>query len=305
MPLISLTNESHARTKAGTLYVVATPIGNKDDVTLRALNVLREVDLIAAEDTRKTRKFLSHHGIEGRFISYHEHNETERTPKLIRKLKHGVNIALVSNAGTPSMSDPGYRLILAATTNAVDVIPVPGVSAATAALSVAGLPTDSFIFIGFLSKKSGKRLKLLNELANEPRTLVFYESPKRILAFIEEILAAMGNRAGVLAREMTKLHEEFLRGSLSEIFESLRERPEIKGECTLLVAGCGHAGRINWEEIRSEIRSELASTGDSVSNIARSIAGKYGLSKNSIYAEALLIRKQMVDAKGQRTGGRN
>jgi 16S rRNA (cytidine1402-2'-O)-methyltransferase len=262
---------------------------------VRALNVLRKVDLIAAEDTRKTRRFLSQHGIENRFISYHEHNETERTPKLLSKLKHGINIALVSNAGTPSVSDPGYRLILAATTNTVNVIPVPGVSAATAALSVAGLPTDSFTFIGFLSKKTGKRLKLLNELANEPRTLVFYESPKRILAFIEEILAVMGNRAGVLAREMTKLHEEFLRGSLAEILESLRNRPEIKGECTLLVAGSGHAGRINWEEIRSELGRELASTGDSVSKIARSIAGKYGLSKNSVYAEALCIRKQMSE----------
>jgi 16S rRNA (cytidine1402-2'-O)-methyltransferase len=295
MPSILLINESQARTKAGTLYIVATPIGNRDDITLRALNVLRKVDLIAAEDTRKTRRLLSHYGIEGRFISYHEHNETERTPKLIGKLKQGVNIALVSNAGTPAMSDPGYRLILAATTSAVDVIPIPGVSAATAALSVAGLATDAFTFIGFISKKSGKRLKLLNELAKAPRTLVFYESPKRILTLIEEIRAVMGNRAGVLAREMTKLHEEFLRGSLADIFENLRNRLEIKGECTLLVAGCGSAGGTSWEEICSEIRKELASTGRPVSQIARGIAVKYGLSKNSVYAEALRIRKQMTE----------
>jgi 16S rRNA (cytidine1402-2'-O)-methyltransferase len=297
MPSISLTSESQTRTKTGTLYVVATPIGNQDDITLRALNVLRKVDLIAAEDTRKTRRFLSHHGIEARFISYHEHNETERTPKLIRKLRHGINIALVSNAGTPSVSDPGYRLILTATANSIMVIPIPGVSAAITALSVAGLPTDSFTFIGFLSKKSGKRLKLLQQLAHEPRTLVFYESPKRMLSLLEEIIAAMGNRTAVLAREMTKRHEEFLRGSLSELFEALRKRPEIRGECTLLVAGPGHAGEVNWEEIRSIIRRELASTDDSVSTIVRGIAAKYGLSKNSIYAEALCIRKQMENGR--------
>ena len=158
----------------GILYVVATPLGNRDDITLRALTVLRDVDLIAAEDTRKTRGFLTLHTIKNNLISYHEHNEAERTPSLIAKLQTGESIALVSNAGTPTVSDPGYRLIEAALANQLSVIPIPGVCAATAALSVAGLPTDSFIFVGFLAKKKAKRMRQLNELASETRTLIFY-----------------------------------------------------------------------------------------------------------------------------------
>ena len=161
----------------GTLYVVATPIGNRDDITVRGLAVLGGVDLIAAEDTRKTRRFLEYHGIRGSFISYHEHNEKERTPQLLAKLQHGVSIALVSNAGTPTVSDPGYRLVNSAAANGVPIVPIPGVSAAAAALSAAGLPTDAFTFAGFLPKKKTKRLRQLEDLSREPRTLIFYESP--------------------------------------------------------------------------------------------------------------------------------
>ena len=156
--------------KRGSLYVVATPIGNREDITVRALNTLREVDLIAAEDTRKTGNFLSHHKIKNRLISYHEHNENKRTPEMISKLLDGVSIALVSNAGTPSVSDPGYRLIATAIENNIKIIPIPGVSAATAAMSVSGLPTDSFVFMGFPPRKKAKRLKFLTELAVEPHT---------------------------------------------------------------------------------------------------------------------------------------
>ncbi len=277
----------------GILYVVATPVGNRDDITLRALNVLREVDLIAAEDTRKTRGFFTLHAIKNNLISYHEHNEAERTPTLIAKLQKGVSIALVSNAGTPTVSDPGYRLIEAAIKNHLNVIPIPGVCAATAALSVAGLPTDSFIFVGFLAKKKAKRLRQLNELASEPRTLIFYESPRRILTLLNETIDVMGNRRGVLAREMTKLHEEFIRGRLSEIADQLEDRNDIKGECTLLVAGNDSDKNQSWPGVRQQIEAAVVAGQNSLSAIAREIASTSGLAKNRIYAEALRISKEI------------
>jgi 16S rRNA (cytidine1402-2'-O)-methyltransferase len=278
--------------RSGTLYVVATPIGNRDDITLRSLNILREVDLIAAEDTRKTRRFLELHAVDSSLISYHEHNEAERTPKLIAKLKKGISIALVSNAGTPTISDPGYRLITATLADDLNVMPIPGVSAATAALSVAGLPTDSFVFLGFPARKKTKRLQQLNDLASEPRTLIFYESPRRILTLLGEIRDAMGDRYLVLAREMTKIHEEFLRGRLSEIAMQLKGRANIKGECTLLVAGCDSGSSISWDTIRAEIRNSLAAEGKHVSEVVRDIAQKYKLPKNKVYEETLKFRNQ-------------
>ena len=266
--------------RPGTLYVVATPIGNRDDITLRALNILRGVDLIAAEDTRKTRKFLEFHAIKASLISYHEHNEAERTPKLVAKLGTGVSIALVSNAGTPTVSDPGYRLITEALANNLIVIPIPGVSAATAALSAAGLPTDSFVFFGFPAKKRTKRLHQLNDLASEPRTLIFYESPRRILTLLAEIEDAMGDRHAVFAREMTKLHEEFLRGRLSEIAVQLKHRTNIKGECTLLVAGCDREESQPWEVVIQRLRTAVMNRRSSLTTIAREIAAESGISRN-------------------------
>jgi len=280
--------------RPGTLYVVATPIGNRDDITLRALNILREVDLIAAEDTRKTRRFLELHAINNSLISYHEHNEAERTPKLIAKLKKGMSIALVSNAGTPTVSDPGYRLITATLADDLNVMPIPGVSAATAALSAAGLPTDSFVFLGFPAKKKTKRLQQLNDLASEPRTLIFYESPRRILTLLGEIKDAMGDRYLVFAREMTKLHEEFLRGRLSDIAIQLKGRANIKGECTLLVAGCDSGSSIDWDTIRAEIQNSLAAKDKHVSEVVRDIAQKFKLPKNKVYEETLKFRNQKI-----------
>jgi 16S rRNA (cytidine1402-2'-O)-methyltransferase len=279
--------------RPGTLYVVATPIGNRDDITLRALNILREVDLIAAEDTRKTRRFLELHAIKNSLISYHEHNEAERTPKLVAKLKKGISIALVSNAGTPTVSDPGYRLITASLADKLKVMPIPGVSAATTALSAAGLPTDAFVFLGFPAKKKAKRLQQLNDLASEPRTLIFYESPRRILALLGEIKDAMGDRYVVFAREMTKLHEEFLRGRLSEIALQLKRRASIKGECTLLVAGSDKEEIQSWEVVRQQVRTAVINRQNSLSMIAREIAAKYGISKNEIYTQALKIEKEL------------
>jgi 16S rRNA (cytidine1402-2'-O)-methyltransferase len=289
--------KSETVTHPGTLYVVATPIGNRDDITLRALNILRAVDLIAAEDTRKTRRFLELHAIKSSLISYHEHNEAERTPQLIAKLKRGISIALVSNAGTPTVSDPGYRLITATLACNLNVMPIPGVSAATAALSVAGLPTDSFVFLGFAAKKKTKRLQQLNDLASEPRTLIFYESPRRILTLLGEIKDAMGDRYLVFAREMTKLHEEFLRGRLSDIAIQLKGRSNIKGECTLLVAGCDSVSSINWDTVRAEIQNSLAAEDKHVSEVVRDIAQKFKLPKNKIYEEALKIRGRRPESR--------
>jgi 16S rRNA (cytidine1402-2'-O)-methyltransferase len=282
-----------AAVNPGILYVVATPLGNRDDITLRALNVLREVDLIAAEDTRKTRSLLTLHSISNNLISYHEHNEAERTPNLIDKLEKGLSMALVSNAGTPMISDPGYRLMEAALGNQLTVIPIPGVSAATTALSVAGLPTDSFTFVGFLSKKKNRRLRQINELASVPRTLIFYESPRRIVTLLTEITGIMGDRRGVLAREMTKLHEEFIRGLLSEIADQLAERKDIRGECTLLVAGNDSDTDPSWPEVKQEIEAAVAAGQKSLSAIARDIASTAGIAKNRIYAEALKISKEL------------
>jgi 16S rRNA (cytidine1402-2'-O)-methyltransferase len=291
MPLSSPTDDPEHIDETCNLYVVATPIGNRDDITIRALNILGRVDLVAAENTRHTGRLLAHHNIKGNLISYHEHNEVKRTPELIHRLKTGSSVALVSNAGTPSVSDPGYRLVKEAIANNIKVIPVPGVSAAVTALSAAGLPTDSFIFVGFPAKKKAKRLKQLKELASENRTIIFYESPKRILTFLEEIIDAMGDRYGVLSREMTKLHEEFLRGFLSEIHYILNARPVVKGECTLLVMGCEEIKEVSLETVRNEINSELEKTGGRLSDIARTVAKKYGLPKNKVYDEALKLKR--------------
>jgi 16S rRNA (cytidine1402-2'-O)-methyltransferase len=277
----------------GVLYVVATPLGNRDDITLRALNILRDVDLIAAEDTRKTGGFLTLHAVKNNLISYHEHNEAERTPTLIAKLQQGVSIALVSNAGTPTVSDPGYRLIAAALDNRLDVVPIPGVSAATAALSVAGLPTDTFLFAGFLARKKTKRVQQLKELASQPRTLIFYESPRRILTLLNEAIAVMGDRRGVLAREMTKLYEEFIRGRISEIAKRLAARADIKGECTLLIAGNDNDLEPAWPVVRQQIEAAVAAGQNSLSSIAREISATSGIAKNKIYAEVLKISKEL------------
>jgi len=276
----------------GALYVVATPIGNRDDITIRALNILGNVDLVAAEDTRHTGRLLAHHNIKCHMISCHEHNEGERTPDLINRLKAGSSVALVSNAGTPSVSDPGYRLVKEAIANSIRVIPIPGVSAAIAALSVSGLPTDSFVFIGFPAKKKAKRLKQLQVLAGESRTMVFYESPKRILTLLKEIINVMGDRYGVLSREMTKLHEEFIRGFLSEILSSLDARPAIKGECTLLVTGCEESKEVSLKTVRAEIMKALEKKESKLSEISKIIGKKYGLPKKKVYDEALKLKRK-------------
>ena len=276
----------------GVLYVVATPIGNREDITLRALNILREVDLIAAEDTRKSGSLLAHYQIKNRLVSFHEHNEKKRTPELIGKLLDGMTIALVSNAGTPTVSDPGYILLQKALEHNIQVVPVPGPSAMLAALSISGLPTDSFIFIGFCAKKKTKRLKQLQALAHETRTLIFYESPGRIVTFMNEIKTVLGDRHVVLCREMTKLHEEFLRGCLSEVIETLSGRPAVKGECTLLVKGFEENISVSQDVVRAELIQALDKKKEKLSQICRILAQKYGLSRNDVYEQALKLKSE-------------
>ncbi len=282
---------------AGTLYVVATPIGNMDDITVRALDVFGRVDLVAAEDTRHTGKLLKRHQIKCRLIAYHEHNEKDRTPLLIERIKSGSSIALVSNAGTPTVSDPGYMLLKAALENNITVVPIPGPSALLAALSISGLPTDSFIFIGFCAKKKTKRLKQLQEFAHETRTLIFYENPGRILAFMNEIKEIMGDRYGVLCREMTKIHEEFLRGRLSEVIKILSKRPAVKGECTLLVKGSEENVSVPQDIVRAELMEMMGKKENKLSQVSKIIARKYGLSKNEVYEAALKLNAERSKGK--------
>ena len=272
MPLNLPVVDASQGVEKGALYVVATPIGNFEDITLRALSVLSGVDMVAAEDTRHTGRMLSRYQISSPLISYHDHNEAERAPRFIQKLLDGVSIALVSDAGTPSVSDPGYRLICAAIQAGVKVIPVPGVSAAIAALSVSGLPTDAFVFLGFPPKKQARRMALLKEIEAEPRTLIFYESPKRVLSFLKDALAVLGDRSGVVCREMTKRYEEFIRGPISEMLADLSGRREIKGECTLVISGKNKDMPLSAESLESSVSAYLMHPAESPGELARKMA---------------------------------
>jgi 16S rRNA (cytidine1402-2'-O)-methyltransferase len=224
------------------LYLVATPIGNLEDITLRALRVLKEADVIACEDTRQTQKLLNHFSIHTRMTSYHEHNEMTRAPELVLELEQGARIALVTDAGMPGISDPGYRLISLAIRHHIPVVPIPGAAAFLAALVASGLPTDSFRFSGFLPAKRGQRRQTLEEIKHSPRTQVFYEAPHRIREAVEDIVEVLGaGRPIVLAREVTKLHEEFLRGSAADVLATLDARGGVKGEITLLIGKADEA----------------------------------------------------------------
>ena len=222
---------------AGTLYLVATPIGNLEDISQRALRILREVDLIACEDTRHTSKLLHHFGIETRTISYHEHNERERADELGAVLRSGKRVALVSDAGTPLISDPGFRLVSAAIEKEIPVVPIPGAAAIVTALAASGLPTDQFYFAGFLPARANARRAKLEELAPISATLIFYEAPHRISATLRDAMDVLGDREAVIARELTKLHEEFTRGRLSELAEAFSKPANVRGEIVLMISG--------------------------------------------------------------------
>ena len=249
-------NDNHTALNSGVngiLYVVATPIGNMADITFRAIQTLKDVAFIAAEDTRHTRRLLMHYAIRNSMISLHEHNENQRTGTLVKRLRSGESIALVSDAGTPTLSDPGYRLIKEAIASGIRIVPIPGASAVLASLCASGLPTDAYVFMGFLPRKEGKRQKILKTLAGERKTIIFYESPRRIRVLINDMIKTLGNRQGVLSREMTKRHEEFVRGTLWEILDVLAGRPEIKGECTLVVKGAAEQEIPDVDTLREEI----------------------------------------------------
>lgn len=292
MPLNLPIHEPPARETAGMLYIVATPIGNRDDITLRALKTLRQVDLIAAEDTRHTARFLAHHGIRGNLVSCHEHNEQERSASLIHHIRQGKSVALVSCAGTPSVSDPGYRLVVEAIKNNVKIVPIPGPSAVVTALCASGLATDSFLFEGFVPKKKAKRRRRLEQLANESGTLIFYESPRRIMTLVKELLEIAGDRYAVLGREMTKLHEEFIRGRLSDILNCLSQRPVVRGECTLLVTGCPDKTHPPAQDFEKELRDGLINGNEPLSVLSKRIAALYGLSRKMVYEEGLKIKSE-------------
>ncbi len=273
---------------AGTLYLVGTPIGNLEDITLRALRVLKEVDLIACEDTRHTAQLLNHYNISKPTISYHEHNELARAAELIVHLERGDNIAVVSDAGMPGVSDPGYRLVALAIRHHLRVVPVPGASAFLSALVASGLPTDSFHFGGFLPAKAGARRTALETIRNSPRTEVFYEAPHRIVECIRDIVELLGpERHLTIAREVTKLHEEFLRGRAGEVLATLEERGEIRGEITLLI-GKGHelssaaaARKTVSQRVQELMRDEKLDEKAALKQAAKDL----GLSKSEAYRE--------------------
>ncbi len=218
----------------GKLFIIATPIGNLEDISARAVRTLREADRIACEDTRHTRRLLDHYGIDRPLLSFHEHNERDRTAELLERIDAGENIALVSDAGTPLISDPGYRLVEAAVQHRVDVVPIPGPSAVITALAASGLTTDSFYFGGFLPPKSGQRRRAMEAVTELECVLIFYEAPHRLLESLSDIEAVFGPRQVVVARELTKIHEEFARGTAAELLAEFSARESIKGEITLL-----------------------------------------------------------------------
>ena len=266
---------------SGTLFVVATPIGNVEDLSPRGCRVLEQVDLIAAEDTRRTRRLLSRIGVETSTISYHDHNEAERCPQLLERLARGESIALVSDAGTPLISDPGYSLVSNARQAGIEVVAIPGPSAAIAALSISGLPADRWVFEGFLPRRRAARKSRIAALSQEPRTIIFFESVHRLRATLADLEAGLGDRPAFLARELTKMHEECRLASLAELAEQAAEGAFGKGEIVLVVSGApsqaeGDHARV--VELYAQLREELAP-----SDALRVTARLSGVSRNAVY----------------------
>jgi 16S rRNA (cytidine1402-2'-O)-methyltransferase len=276
---------------SGCLYLVATPIGNLEDITLRAIRILKEADLIACEDTRQTLKLLSHYGIRKEMVSYHEHNELTRSPELVIELEQGAQIALVSDAGTPGISDPGHRLVTLCLRHHIPVVPIPGPSALVAALAASGLPTEEFLFVGFLPARAGARRKALDALKAESRTLIFYEAPHRVVETLADALEILGARPAVIAREVTKIHEEFLRGPLADLLESARKRAP-RGEITLLIGpGDPQMQQIDPSVSLKERVAQLEAEGGVDRKAAlKQAARERGLGKREAYKQLLLER---------------
>jgi len=272
------------------LYLVGTPIGNLEDITLRAVRVLKEVDVIACEDTRQTQKLLNHYGITTRTISYHRHNEMTRSAELVKAMQEGGSLALVSDAGMPGISDPGFRLVSLAIRHRVPVVPVPGAAAFLAALVASGLSTDSFRFSGFLPAKRGERRAALEAIKSSPRTQVFYETPHRIVEALEDVVEVLGAlRHVVIAREVTKLHEEFLRGRAGELVETLKSRDGVKGEITLLIGKAEEApAQVSAESrvsVRQRVEQIMAAEKVDEKAALKKAAKERGVSKSAAYRE--------------------
>jgi 16S rRNA (cytidine1402-2'-O)-methyltransferase len=266
---------------AGILYLVATPIGNLEDISYRAIRILKEADVIACEDTRRTRTLLDHYGIRSPLVSYHEHNESRRAAEIVTSLLEGKKVALVSDAGSPLVSDPGYRLVRQAVAHDIRIEVLPGACALVAALSGSGLATDAFHFAGFLPAKTSQRRKVLESLKDEEATLLFYEAPHRVLATLEDIESVLGARPVVLAREMTKVHEEFLRGTAAEVREALQARPSVKGEITLVV-GRPESPAVDEKPLEEAV-TELIAAGIPRMEAIKSVARRRGLAKREVY----------------------
>ena len=272
------------------LYLVATPIGNLEDITLRALRVMKEVDVIACEDTRQTQKLLNHYAIATRTTSYHEHNEMTKSAELVKEMQEGASVALVTDAGMPGISDPGYRLIALAIRHHVPVVPIPGASAFLAALVASGLPTDSFRFSGFLPPKRGERRTILEAIKSSPRTQVFYEAPHRIIESLEDVIGVLGgSRHVVIAREVTKIHEEFLRGRAEEVLGTLKRREAVKGEITLLIGRAEQsevaAATLGRQTIRQRVERIMADENIDEKAALKKVARERGISKSEAYRE--------------------
>ncbi len=273
------------------LYLVGTPIGNLEDITLRALRVLKEVDVIACEDTRQTQKLLNHYSIGTRTTSYHKHNEMTKSAELVKEMQEGASVALVTDAGMPGISDPGYRLIALAIRHQVPVVPIPGASAFLAALVASGLPTDSFRFSGFLPAKFGERRAALEAIKSSPRTQVFYEAPHRIVETLTDVVEVLGSaRHVVVAREVTKLHEEFLRGRAGEVLENLRVRDAVKGEITLLIGKAEEGARVETDafvrlSVRQRVEQIMAEEKVDEKAALKKVAKERGVSKSEAYRE--------------------
>ncbi len=269
------------------LYLVATPIGNLEDISLRALRVLKEVDLIACEDTRHTARLLHHYGISTPCESHHEHNEKIHNRRLLTLLQEGKNVALVSDAGTPLLSDPGFTLVSACREAGLAVVPIPGPSAIAAALTGSGLPTDSFFFAGFLPPRQGMRRRRLQEIAAVPATLVCYETPHRLLAALEDMVEILGAREACVARELTKIHEEWVRGTLPEILAAFASRPQLRGEITLVVdraAVAAPPAEASWpSSIAQHLHDEMQKTGATRKEALKVVARQRGISRKDAY----------------------
>jgi 16S rRNA (cytidine1402-2'-O)-methyltransferase len=288
---------SDEKSSAGpALYLVGTPIGNLEDITLRALRLLKEVDVIACEDTRQTQKLLNHYAITTRTTSYHEHNEMTKSAELVKEMQEGASVALVTDAGMPGISDPGYRLITLAIRHQVPVVPVPGASAFLAALVASGLPTDSFRFSGFLPAKRGERRAVLETIKSSPRTQVFYEAPHRVVEALSDVCEVLGDaRQVVVAREVTKLHEEFLRGRAAEVLENLKARETVKGEITLLIGKaeedarvgrvCVGTGTLARPSVRQRVQQIMAEEKVDEKAALKKVAKERGVSKSEAYRE--------------------